>query len=216
MTPDLNRTVAILANFAPGLAVSCTAVTSQLETPFQAELRAAHRQRMNSLRLAQFLAGRHCVRDAMAELGSDLSPVLIGPDGEPIWPTGLVGSISHKSRAALAGVARADRYRSIGIDLELVDEVSDDYWLDEVRAPADRLQLPVSSLATALLSAKESYYKAQFPLTRQQLDWHEVSVEGASDGSFQASAVNGIRANGVQVVSGAWIISACTVRTARV
>ncbi|PRQ02038.1 4'-phosphopantetheinyl transferase family protein [Enhygromyxa salina] len=215
MRAELDSLTDAITKRLPGLVVSHTSLSNRLEFLFRAELEVAHARAMTPLRLAQFAAGRHCARDAIAELGAEISPVLAGPEGEPLWPAGLVGSISHKGETALAAIAQAELYRSVGIDLEL-DEISDDGWLTEVMAPGDRFMTPVRSLATALLSAKESYYKAQFPVTRESPYWPDVCVQSAQDGTFRGIGPCGVVANGVQLATGPWIVSVCIVRHAHV
>ena len=46
-------------------------------------------------RRLDFAAGRVCARRAMAQLGVDGLPLLVGEKGQPVWPPGIVGSISH-------------------------------------------------------------------------------------------------------------------------
>jgi 4'-phosphopantetheinyl transferase EntD len=65
-----------------------------------------------------FGLGRAAARDALAELG--IAPVAIGsgPGGEPLWPTGIVGAISHTGDLAIAIVGRAADYAGLGVDVE--------------------------------------------------------------------------------------------------
>ena len=46
-------------------------------------------------RRAEFTAGRACARTALARLGLPTAPVLAGRAGEPRWPAGVTGSITH-------------------------------------------------------------------------------------------------------------------------
>ena len=43
----------------------------------------------------EFALGRAAVRHALLELGEDYVPVLRGGYGEPLWPDGILGSITH-------------------------------------------------------------------------------------------------------------------------
>jgi 4'-phosphopantetheinyl transferase EntD len=65
-----------------------------------------------------FGLGRAAAREALAELG--IAPVAIGsgPGGEPLWPTGIVGAISHTGDLAIAIVGRAADYAGLGVDVE--------------------------------------------------------------------------------------------------
>lgn len=130
-------------------------------------------------RRAEFATARACARQALRNLGLPTGPILRGDKREPLWPTGIVGSITHCKGYRAAAVARADEVLTIGIDAEpdaaiearVAARVLDDAeraWV--AAAPAgihwDRL----------IFSAKESVYKAWFPLTRRWLGFEEAQV----------------------------------------
>src|SRR5690242_19900117 len=77
-----------------------------------------HRQR-------DFALGRFCARAALVLLG--VGDVVIGRDarGRPLWPSGMVGSITHTKGYAAALAARQDRFLSVGVDAERTGGVSD-------------------------------------------------------------------------------------------
>jgi 4'-phosphopantetheinyl transferase EntD len=146
-------------------------------------------------RRREFAAGRGLARQALAALGVALDDCGLVPDqdGVPGWPAGVVGSITHAGGWCAAAVARAAAVRSLGIDgedLARVDGQPD--WLRLVLRPAERDALAgldpdeVGRRALILFSAKESFYKCQFPLTRTRLDFLDAEVvvrpeEGAFD-----------------------------------
>jgi len=70
-------------------------------------------------RRIEFARGRSCVRRAMAALGLQSAPIL-SRDRAPIWPTGVVGSISHCRNYCCAVVGRADGWAAVGLDAELL------------------------------------------------------------------------------------------------
>ncbi|MEI8635195.1 hypothetical protein P4S72_30355 [Vibrio sp. PP-XX7] len=56
-------------------------------------------------RKCEFLAGRLCAKRAMAECGINAETTLgIGEHREPLWPEGVIGSISHCDTQAVAVV----------------------------------------------------------------------------------------------------------------
>nr|WP_212761660.1 alpha/beta hydrolase [Nocardia uniformis] len=132
-------------------------------------------------RLREITQARTAARQALNSLGHTEVPVLRGPKREPIWPDGVVGSITHKEGYYAAAVADAGEVRSIGIDAEdhaalpeaalspaaLPEELA---WLQEVGEQGgvhwDRV----------LFSAKESVYKAWFPLTGRYLGFHDAHL----------------------------------------
>lgn len=144
-------------------------------------------------RQREFAGGRACAREAFAALGLPSVAILAGPDRAPIWPKGVVGSISHSLTRCVAAVARqADGIRSIGVDIEELTPLEESFaadicteferkWLD--RQPGDQRGL----LLKALFSAKESAYKCQYPLTKTFLGYDAMRIElDAGAGAFSA------------------------------
>src|SRR5919199_3927276 len=69
-------------------------------------------------RRTYFALGRAAARDALAELGLPRLGIGRGPAGEPLWPDGIVGAISHAGDTAIAVVGRASDYAGLGVDVE--------------------------------------------------------------------------------------------------
>lgn len=46
-------------------------------------------------RRREFVSARHCARVAMGQLGLDSAPILRGDRNMPLFPKGVVGSITH-------------------------------------------------------------------------------------------------------------------------
>ncbi|MEV5550568.1 4'-phosphopantetheinyl transferase superfamily protein [Streptomyces sp. NPDC052309] len=134
-------------------------------------------------RRREFTVVRSCARRAMEKLGVPPRPVLPGERGAPRWPDGLVGSMTHCDGYAAAALARATDLASLGIDAE-PDGPLPDGVLSAVALPAeaDRLRRlaaehPAIHWDRLLFSAKESVYKAWFPLTGKWLDFAEADIE---------------------------------------
>ena len=126
-------------------------------------------------RKSEFVLGRAAAHRALAELGfAESPPVLRGAGREPLWPAGVVGSITHCSSRAIAVVAKTEKVQAIGIDLEDVDHfpeeiadlVANEAERDWVLSEDSRLRLAM------LFSAKESIYKAFYPLEHRFFDFH--------------------------------------------
>jgi 4'-phosphopantetheinyl transferase EntD len=66
----------------------------------------------------EFVTVRYCARQALEELGVPPVPILKGEKGEPCWPDGVVGSLTHCDGYRGAAVGRHDAMRSVGIDAE--------------------------------------------------------------------------------------------------
>ncbi|WP_127506874.1 4'-phosphopantetheinyl transferase family protein [Actinoplanes solisilvae] len=133
-------------------------------------------------RRREFMTTRRCARVALARLGVPAVPILTGPNREPLWPNGIVGSLTHCTGYRAAVVARATDLASIGIDAEPHAPLPPDV-LRLVTSPAERDHL--AELTTAdptvhwdrlLFSAKESIYKAWHPLTARWLGFDEAEL----------------------------------------
>jgi 4'-phosphopantetheinyl transferase EntD len=146
--------------------------------------------RASEKRRREFATGRSCARRALAELRFPPAPILPGPDREPSWPPGAVGSITHCRDYCAAAVAPASRFSSIGIDAEVHDELPEGV-LERISLPEERAWLEARAgdgtrWETVLFSAKESVFKAWFPLARRWLGFEDARVELAPSGTFHA------------------------------
>jgi len=143
-------------------------------------------------RRLEFTTGRACARQALAVLGVPPAPLLSGPRGEPRWPAGVVGSITHCSGYRAAAVAASARAAAIGIDAEPDDPLPDGV-LDAIAVPEELPMLrrltavrPDISWGRLLFSAKESVFKAWYPLTGRSLGFDQAIVAIELAGSFNA------------------------------
>ena len=127
----------------------------------------------------EFITVRHCARQALAELGVPPAPILKGDRGEPCWPDGVVGSLTHCAGYRGAVVGRAASVRSVGIDAEphdvLPDGVLGAIALDEERHEIAALPGGLH-WDRILFCAKEATYKAWFPLTRRWLGFEDAHI----------------------------------------
>ncbi|MDF3302090.1 4'-phosphopantetheinyl transferase family protein [Streptomyces tropicalis] len=147
-------------------------------------------------RRREFTAVRACARRAMEKLGVPPQPILTGERGAPRWPQGLAGSMTHCDGYRAAALVRAADLASLGIDAEPHGPLPDGV-LATVALPGERERL--DRLAAAhpevhgdrlLFSAKESVYKAWFPLTGEWLDFAEADIaieaDSGAGGRFRA------------------------------
>ena len=121
-----------------------------------------------------FVCGRRCVRALQKQL--DL-PEFELPPGEfgPLWPSDLVGSISH-SREVVAATILRDAI-GVGIDIEHQGRLK----VDAARRVATKEEYYRYSAVpdfdwTLLFSAKESVFKAFSPLARRYIGFQEVEL----------------------------------------
>jgi 4'-phosphopantetheinyl transferase EntD len=135
--------------------------------------------RVGPARRRDFTAGRHCARRALAALGFPPAPLLPGPDREPRWPDGVAGSIAHCPGYAVAVAGHRRSLRTVGVDAEPHAPLPTGV-LAKVTSPAEREHLaalpPGRHWDRILFCAKETVYKAWYPLTRRWLGFDDATV----------------------------------------
>ncbi len=144
-------------------------------------------------RRREFTTARHCARRALSALGLPPAPIGTGERGAPRWPPGIVGSITHCAGYRAAAAARAGRYLTIGLDAE-PDEPLPAGVLAAIASDSERCGLGrLAELAPGpcwdrlLFSAKETVYKAWFPVTGRRLDFDDADITiNAAAGTFEA------------------------------
>jgi 4'-phosphopantetheinyl transferase EntD len=159
--------------------------------------------------VAEFATGRECARTALREIGAEAPdhPILADANGAPLWPAGVIGSISHTAGWTGAVAARQGTgvrghrtgLASIGLDAEVAVPLPEGVL--ERRRDASRACRAGSTWAAAtptpwdtlLFAAKEATYKAWYPLTGVVLHHEQVRVHLTADGTFRAEASDGIR-----------------------
>ncbi|NRN67636.1 Phosphopantetheinyl transferase component of siderophore synthetase [Kibdelosporangium sp. 4NS15] len=174
-------------------------------------------------RKREYATVRHCARQAFAELGIPPAPLLNGERGAPQWPTGVVGSMTHCAGYRAAVVARSSDVHTLGIDAEphgpLPDGVLGVIARDEEKVRLTELTAADSAVHwdRMLFCAKETVYKAWYPLTHKWLGFEEASITLGRDGTFEAKLlVPGPVIAGEQVdgFTGRWLVGDGLVITA--
>ncbi len=133
-------------------------------------------------RYREFTAGRLCAREVLKKLGIDNFPLLVGDNREPLWPSGIVGSISHCRDNCIVVASMDRRIAGLGVDIEdiapleaeiiaLVCRQKEKQWITNVYEPG------YPDWAKIIFSAKESVYKCLFPAKNIHLDFKEVQIE---------------------------------------
>ena len=113
-------------------------------------------------RQAEFAAGRRAARDALAAIGLPATPIPVGKNREPLWPAGAAGAITHDAGLALSCVVAARD--GIGVDLTEAMPLPGK-TCRHILPHADETGLAPLA-ARAGFSAKESLFKALFPVVR--------------------------------------------------
>ncbi len=196
-----------------------TAVVAQelwLDTPVPPPHPEEARQveRAIARRKTEYAAGRHLARKALARLGIDGFVLLNGADRAPIWPDRILGAITHTGAApdgyCAVATAPRDRVAALGIDAELTQPLEEGLWrivltAGERESLARQRREEQGLLAKVMFSAKESAYKAQYPLSGRMLAFHDITVElDPPSGQFRAQVRIG-RAGGESLPGrGSW------------
>ncbi|AWS44386.1 4'-phosphopantetheinyl transferase [Streptosporangium sp. 'caverna'] len=169
-------------------------------------------------RRREFTTARHCARQALAQLGLPAVPILPGERRAPEWPDGVVGSITHCAGYRAAAVSL--EALAVGIDAEphepLPDGVLTAVSLEEERDALARLGGRIH-WDRMLFSAKESVYKAWFPLARRWLGFEEAHITLDPSGAFTARLlVPGPLVDGRELTgfTGRWLVTDGLVITA--
>jgi len=141
-------------------------------------------------RQIDFATGRVLARQLLEEAGRPSEPIGRDSDRVPIWPTGVIGSISHTDDACLVAISDGDSLRGFGVDVEM-DEPRTLRFLERITTDAERSALGTDTAgleqATRIFSIKEAVYKACFPRVRKVWGFREVEVElEAGTGHFEA------------------------------
>ncbi|QLG94501.1 4'-phosphopantetheinyl transferase superfamily protein [Pseudomonas yamanorum] len=175
--PDpLPGTVLLSTRFDPSLLVAGDFQRSAVPPPASIQRSVAKRQ-------AEFLAGRLCARAALQQLeGLDCVPA-IGEDRAPVWPEHICGSITHSTGHAAAIVAHKAQWRGLGMDLENVLTLERAERLageiltpDELQRMANGPRAQVAQWVTLTFSAKESLFKALYPIVQKRFYFEHAEV----------------------------------------
>jgi len=137
-----------------------------------------------SKRQAEFFAGRLCARAILENHGHGDHVVAVGQHREPLWPPGFTGSITHSGQYAAAIACQGQDIAGIGIDIETIIASDTRQAMTELVVCAEELRylrmcvgsLEIDCLLTLVFSAKESFFKAAFPLVGHYFDFDAVKV----------------------------------------
>ena len=173
-------------------------------------------------RRAEFTTGRVLARRALALLGAADHSIPPGSRNMPVWPAGYIGSISHADGFAAAAAARTSEMLSVGIDVE--NAIRFRPALERKIASADEIAGNFAGLApdarqmalAIMFSAKEAFYKCQYPLTECYLGFHDAAVTIDRQGeTFRLTLLADLPAlSGRQVFDGRFVIRGDTVHAA--
>lgn len=175
-------------------------------------------------RRREFRTVRGCARAALAGLGLQRPSMVPGPSGAPTWPRGVVGAITHCDGYRAVAATRTGVVIGLGVDGEPHAPLPHGV-LDMVSVPTERAQLHVLGRTKPeicwdrlLFSAKESVYKAWFPLTGRWLDFEEARLDIDPDArTFTVDVLTPVLLPDLEEPSltlhGRWLVDRCLVVT---
>jgi 4'-phosphopantetheinyl transferase EntD len=128
-------------------------------------------------RVNEFAAGRMCARKCLSFLGVENFEILRGEFGEPLWPDGTTGSITHHAGMAIA-VSMLVNQGYIGIDFV---DLSEDLTNPAAVLNDTELEIEISedlqNNKLLLFSLKESVIKIMSPLLQEYVEFKDIEIE---------------------------------------
>ena len=166
-------------------------------------------------RQAEYFCGRLAAHTALIALGTPADAIGSAPNRAPIWPAGVIGSISHNDRLAIAAALADGDLHGLGIDVEpviaidmqdsilaLVVDRQEQTLLHELEANGG---LAFSTALTLAFSAKESFYKAVSAVAGRVLEFNAIKITG-----IDSDAIGGrVHFRISEAISEAWYPGRC-------
>lgn len=183
-------------------------------------------EQVSAARAREFAAGRLAARKAMDMLGHIGRPVLQGADLAPVWPNGLIGSITHTDRDSLAAVTDDPDILALGLSLEPATPLEPGLW--PVCCTSDEMQWLASlgpsqrgHFAKLILSVKKAVSKAAYASRTRLPELQQITLSiDLVTGRFDARIAPGFVGTGqrsMQSVGGQFaILSDCFIATVEV
>jgi len=163
---------------------------------------------------ARKIAIHVCLRDLLksADLTPE-TPILRTERGGRAWPSGYVGSLTHKGTAILAALAPTTSMRMLGIDLEYLHARQSVSSIVSAIAP-EGLPSGVNADLGAIyaFASKEAVFKAQHPVLGRELSfsevrlrWKRVDMHGYEAVIENDPGLSNLQVKGLHI--GKWIIA---------
>jgi 4'-phosphopantetheinyl transferase EntD len=207
--------------FPPEVAVVC-ATPEMEDAPLHPD-EAAVTGRMAVKRLREYTLGRACAREALALLEIEDFALVNDAERVPVWPDGIVGSLTHSRGLVAAAAARWGAVRGVGLDIER-GRTLEASMLERICAPSERARLqdvpvPEELGGPALLafSAKEAFYKCYYPIARTFLGFLDAEISfSPAEQTFTARLLrdDAPAAHGARVFHGRYALLEAHVATA--
>lgn len=151
-------------------------------------------------------AARIVARKLAQRLGCEDMTLPRDEAGVVRWPPGIVGSLAHDERVAVAALARSADIAALGIDVEPAAPLPPD-MLDLVASPLERALFADPQHGRIVFCVKEAVYKALYPGDRQFLEFEDIAVDlaGCTATTRQSRALRIAVCASTHMVTLAWI-----------
>jgi 4'-phosphopantetheinyl transferase EntD len=148
-------------------------------------------------RQQEFVAGRLLAHTLGEILGLHPAPLRRAEDRSPVWPSDRTGSLSHCDTLCAAAVGKRSAIQSVGVDVETIGRVEPKLWptlFTEREADYFKSLAPetVAFETTLFFSAKESFYKCQYPLTQEWVGFQDVEVARTDKALLTVAPTDGV------------------------
>ena len=156
-----------------------------------------------SPRKAQSLVARAVCSEILDLFGLTNVDIKRGEHGEPLWPAGFSGSISHcltGDKQALIAVALCQSSHLVGIDIEALNRLDQMSRVKGLVFNSEEENLLVGVGQYGLLvgfSAKETLYKALYPIVKKPVWFSAVRLVAASRQILQFAPTEKLKECGV-------------------
>lgn len=172
----------IIRKLADGVVLAVARLSDCQQQLLPAEETLSHNA--TPARVRELRGGRALARHALHALGMRGSePILSGAEGEPLWPAGFCGSLSHTATHVSAIVADNAKHLSVGVDVNDARPLGPHLDAHVANSGEREILLNLSCATTRAdvgniaFSVKEAFFKAQFCLTRlRHLGFSEVCI----------------------------------------
>lgn len=131
-------------------------------------------EKFNDGRRKEFLTGRSLVYQLMEKFKKSKEHIQIGSKKEPVFTLPFVASISHSKGFVIA--CANNQSIPIGIDTEHVNRVTENLYSKLFSSNEIELMASSDLSADVLFSAKEAFYKMQYPISQSYLDFLDVEL----------------------------------------
>jgi enterobactin synthetase component D len=140
-------------------------------------------------RKAEFIAGRYCAVKILNSIGIIKKDIFSNEDGTPNWPTDILGSITHAKNYVSVSISNNPNLLGLGRDSEFIFSKTLKKEVGSTIVQNGEMDyskgFSEEEFITFVYSAKESLFKALYPLTKTFFDFDEVEMNGLDEKYFK-------------------------------